>query len=142
MHETEEREDTGTVVAVLDGAYRIELIRGGGCKSCTMRGMCFAKSTPAVFELKSELPLKVGDRVQLVVAPGDRILSSVLIFLMPIVFLFAGFLIASRFLAELPSIIIAFTAMGSSFLILRLVDRRIGDKLKVQIGGLCEDTTE
>ncbi len=141
MHE-EVKEDTGIVVAVVDGVYRVELERGGGCKSCTMRGMCFAKSTPAVFELKSDLALKVGDRVQLVVAPGDRILSSLLIFLMPVVFLFAGFLIASSFLAELPSIGVAFGAMGSSFLILRLIDRRIGDKLKVQIGGLCEDQTE
>jgi positive regulator of sigma E activity len=137
MEETDRQpaqEDVGTVVQVRGKQVRVELTRGAGCKSCSMRGMCFGRNTPAVFDLETELELQEGDRVQLEIAPGTRILSSLLVFGMPMLFLFGGFLIASRWLGELPSIGIAFAATLLSFIIMKFIDRRLGNRIQVSIG--------
>lgn len=128
------QEDVGTVISVQGTRVRVELVRSGGCKSCSMRGMCFGRNTPAVFDLSTDLHLQEGDRVSLEISPGARVLSAVLVFGLPLVFLFAGFLISSLYLAELPSILIAFAATVLSFILIRLIDKRIGGKLQVNIG--------
>ncbi|HRX76000.1 MAG: SoxR reducing system RseC family protein [Candidatus Cloacimonetes bacterium] len=138
----EQQQDTGIVSAVAGSQVSVEIQRGGGCKSCAMRGMCFSKSTPAVFHLQSELPLQVGDRVELEISAQGRLMASMLIFGMPVVMLFLGFILASIWLAELPSIIFAFAGMAFSFFILRFCDRRLGSKIKVEIARKIEDSTE
>ncbi len=127
-------EDVGTVVAVSGGKVEVELVRGGGCQHCSARGMCFAKNTPAVFHLTTDLDLKIGDRVQLDIAPGSRVLSAVLIFAVPLIFLFLGYIVANRYLVELPSIGVAFAATALSFILIRALDKKIGGKLQVGIG--------
>ncbi|HPS38186.1 MAG TPA: SoxR reducing system RseC family protein [Candidatus Cloacimonadota bacterium] len=128
------QEDIGIVVEMTGRIARVELERGGGCKGCSMRGMCFSKGKPAVFELATDLDLAPGDRVSIVISPRARILSSLLIFLMPVLFLFLGFVLASRFMAELPSIGVAFCFMAVSFLIVRLIDRKMGNHLEIRLG--------
>ena len=130
----ETTEDIGKVVAVNGSKIKIEIERGGGCKSCAMRGMCFAKNSPAVFELESDLALAEGDKVSLEIAPATRILGSITIFLVPVIFLFLGFIIASQWLGELASIGVSFASMAASFLIVRWVDRRFGKQLDIRIG--------
>ena len=130
---TEEQQDVGIVTAVKGNAVSVEIQRGGGCKSCALRGMCFSKSTPSVFHLQSDLPLAVGDKVELYVAEGGRIIASMLIFGLPVFFLFLGFILASLWFSELISILFAFAFMALSFLILKLCDRLLGGKIKVEI---------
>ncbi len=133
MSNEENREDLGTVKEVIGETVRVEVIRGSGCKSCSLHGFCFTESTPAVFHLESKLELQAGDLVRLDIAPKHRVLSSFLVFMMPIVFLFAGYAIASLFLSELVSAIIGFAALGLSFLPMRVVDKRLGKALSVHI---------
>ncbi len=130
---SEEQQDVGIVTAVNGSTVSVEIQRGGGCKSCALRGMCFSKSTPSVFHLQSELPLAVGDQVELYVAEGGRIVASLLIFGLPVFFLFLGFILASRWFSELISILFAFAFMALSFLLLRFCDRSLGSKIKVEI---------
>ncbi|MDD3534820.1 MAG: SoxR reducing system RseC family protein [Candidatus Cloacimonetes bacterium] len=134
--------DSGVVCEVNGSTVKVEVQRGSGCKSCQMRGFCFSKNTPAVFTLSSALPLQVGDRVELDISAKDRILASLIIFVMPIAFLFGAFLVAQLFFGELISIALAFAAMALSFLIIRYFDRIFGDKFKVEIVRKIEDTTE
>lgn len=134
--------DSGVVSEVKGFTVKVEVQRGSGCKSCQMRGFCFSKNTPAVFTLESSLPLKVGDRVELDISAKDRILASLIIFVMPIVFLFVAFIIAQLFFSELISIALAFAAMALSFLLIRYFDRYFGDKFKVEIVRKIEDTPE
>jgi len=132
MH-TEEIQDKGKVTACVDGKAIIELQRGGGCKSCSMRGFCFSKSTPAVFHLETDLPLEAGDEVELDISPEARVLASLLIFGLPVLSLIVSFIIANHFISELGSIIIAFGAMALSFFIIRLCDKNWGNKVRVRI---------
>jgi sigma-E factor negative regulatory protein RseC len=133
MHHEEMVEDSGIVTAVNGKQVTVEIERGGGCKSCSMRGFCISKNTPSEFELTSELLLKTGDRVQLEISPGGRALASLLVFGVPLAFLFAGFLIASLWLNELISIFFGFGAMAIGFLLVRLIDRKCSNRLNIRI---------
>ena len=126
-------EDSGIVTEVNGDIVKVEIVRGGGCKSCTMRGFCFSKNTPSQFVLTSSLPMKPGDKVQLNIAAGGRIMASLLLFGLPLVFLFGGFLIAAVWLIELGSIAVAFAAMSLSFLLLSSLDKKLGKKLNISI---------
>jgi positive regulator of sigma E activity len=86
-------EDRGLVSAVNGNQITVELIRGGGCKSCTMQGLCFRKSTPGDFYLKSDISLQVGDSVQLEISAGGRTWLPA-DFGLPLLLLFTGFLLA------------------------------------------------
>ena len=127
------QEDVGTVVAVNGSRVKVELVRGGGCKSCSMQGICFGRNTPAVFDLESDLDLNPGDRVELEIAASTRVLTSLLVFGLPMLCLFAGFLVASHWLAELPAIAVAFGVTALSFLIMRQIDKRYGNRMQVRI---------
>ena len=110
------QEDVGTVIEVEGKKVRVEVVRSGGCKTCSMQSFCFGRNTPAVFDVESELELKPGDRVELEIA------------------LFLGYLIGSIWLDELASIGIAFAATALSYIILKLIDRKFGKKVQVRIG--------
>jgi len=129
----EDIQDQGIVTAVAGSLVTVEIQRGGGCKSCSMRGFCFSKSTPAVFHLESDLPLQIGDTVELDISPTGRVLASVLIFGIPVLALFAGYILAQIWLRELPSILMAFLAMAGSFVLIRYCDQRIGQKMEIRI---------
>lgn len=128
-------QDIGTVVAVRGRYVRVEVQRGESCSSCSLKHMCFGLNTPTVFDLETDLELAEGDRVQIDISPGTRVLSAILVFAVPLAFLFGGFMISSMWLDELPSIGIAFASMALGFFIIRLVDRKIGGHLNVRIGS-------
>lgn len=135
MQDTEQRQaDVGTVVEAFEGKVKIEVVRGAGCKSCTMRGMCFGRNTPAVFELENDIGLQPGDRVELEISPGSRVMSALLVFGLPMVFFFAGFIIARLWTSELIAIGVAFAATSVSFLLMRWLDNRLGGRLQVRLG--------
>lgn len=129
----DEVQDSGLVTEISNGVATVELQRGGGCGSCSMKGFCFSKNTPSVFNLQTDLALQAGDKVELEVSASGRVLASVLIFIVPVLFMIFGFLLANVWFSELASIMFAFTAMALSFLIIRQCDKRWGNRLKIEI---------
>lgn len=125
-------EDGGIVRAMSGNIATVEIERGGGCKNCGMHGFCM-KNVATEFEITTDLPLQPGDRVLLDVSPSGRILASLLIFGLPLAFLFIGFLAASQWMSELLSILVGFAAMALSFIIVRLVDSKFGNKMDIRI---------
>ncbi|PKN80106.1 MAG: hypothetical protein CVU48_02965 [Candidatus Cloacimonetes bacterium HGW-Cloacimonetes-1] len=134
MHEEEHTiEDVGIVTAVNGSTVSVEMQRGGGCKTCAMRGMCFSKNTPAVFKIETTIQVEPGDSVLLEVSPKARVLSSLLIFILPIVFLGIGYAIGSVFFTELIAALISMAFMGLGFFVIHFVDKAIGKDLSVTI---------
>ncbi len=129
----EEIQDKGQVTAIAGDIISVEVVRGGGCDSCSLHGICFSKNTPAVFKIASELPLQVGDEVELHISAEGKVLASLLVFGLPVLFLVLGFLLANQFLAELPSIGLAFLAMGLSFFIIRCFNKKWEQRFQVGI---------
>jgi len=127
-------EDRGKVVSVAGKTVRVEIERGGGCKTCAMHGLCFRQNTPAVFELTTELDLREGDHVSLEISPALRVTSALLIFAVPLVFLFMGYLVAARFLVESAAILASLLVSAASFFIVRICDKRMGASMDIRIG--------
>ncbi len=126
-------EDSGIVKKVEGNIVTVEIERSIGCNSCKMQGLCFKKREPTEFEIVTHIPLQVNDRVQLDISPLGRTMVSLLIFGVPLLFLFSGFLIASIWLTEIVSILIGFIAMALSFKIIRFIDKKYGKQLKIRI---------
>ncbi len=126
-------EDSGIVKKVEGNIVTVEIERSIGCNSCKMQGLCFKKREPTEFEIVTHIPLQVNDRVQLDISPLGRTMVSLLIFGVPLLFLFSGFLIAAMWLTEIVSILIGFIAMALSFKIIRFIDKKYGKKLKIRI---------
>jgi len=126
-------EDSGIVKKVEGNIVTVEIEHGNGCNSCKMQSLCFKKREPTEFEIVTHIPLQVNDRVQLNISPLGRTMVSLLIFGVPLLFLFSGFLIASIWLTEIVSILIGFIAMALSFKIIRFIDKKYGKKLKIRI---------
>ncbi len=131
-----EHVDLGKVIAVDGSNYRVELLRNEACGACSLKGLCFKKDEPTVFELESELKFQVGDVVRLEIAPAARVASALLIFGLPLVLLFVVFLLVRPHFSEIVSILLSFAALAFSFVIIRWVDKRFGNRLKVEMGEL------
>jgi sigma-E factor negative regulatory protein RseC len=127
----------------VDGNFaRVEIQRSGGCGSCAMRGFCFKKGEPAVFDVRPDIPLQEGDLVNLEIAPSTRVGSALVIFGLPLVMMFVGFLIARNYFGELLSIGIAFTALALSFAIVGRIDRKYGKGMIAHVGGIYDHKTQ
>ena len=136
MSEHGQNTDLGKVIAVNGSNYQVELIRSESCGACSLKGLCFKKDEATVFELESEQVFQVGDIVSLEIAPAARIASALLIFGLPLVLLFVVFLLVRPHFSEIISILISFAAMACSFVIIGWVDKRYGNRIKVEMGEL------
>jgi len=125
-------EDSGIVKEVLDNAVLIEIERGSGCKSCSMHGFCM-KNVTSEFVVETDMPLEAGDKVLLDISAVGRVWASLLIFGLPLAFLFIGFIVANYWLSELLSILAGFTAMGLGFVMVRCLDSGFARKLNIRI---------
>ncbi|MFW5628759.1 MAG: SoxR reducing system RseC family protein [Candidatus Cloacimonadaceae bacterium] len=125
--------EKGVIVAVNSGSVEVEILRGEGCGSCSMHGLCFPAKKNSVLHIKSDLALEKGDEVELEVSAGSRVLASLFVFALPVFFLFLGFIIANIFFSELISIAFAFASLGISFFIIKLCDGKWGKDINVKI---------
>ena len=127
------QEDVGIVTAISGKMVTVEIMRSGGCKSCSMQGFCFKKNEPVSFSIPSELELEVNDQVQLEISPEGRVLASLLVFGVPMAALFLGYLLFSLWLSELGAILVSFGTMALSILLVKWLDKKLGGNLKVTI---------
>ena len=125
--------DKGVVASVEDGIVELEIVRGEGCDSCSMHGLCFPAKKTATMRIHSDLALEKGDEVELEIAPGSRFAASLFVFAKPVVFLFVGCIVASFVFSELISNAIGFAALGISFFIVKLCDLKLGKDINVKI---------
>ncbi len=94
--------DTSTVrngvIRQLDGNQAIVATpRRGACEKCTERGLCFAlgKDKPDMLRALNSVGGKVGDYVSVAMPQGTFLISSLFMYLLPLIGLIAGALIGS-----------------------------------------------
>jgi positive regulator of sigma E activity len=132
-------EDIGLVTSVSGNRITVEIPKGGGCKSCSMKGLCGSDNKPVVLYFDTDGQYQVGDKVNVSVSSGVRILSSVIVFVFPLLALFGFFLIGRSFMTELNSIIFGFGGLLLAFAVIKLLDKCIGKHINFQLGGKHED---
>lgn len=112
--------DTGIVEKIIDKRNAIVSINMQECGGCMSKKNCnIYEKGDNLIEAEYEEDLKVGDNVQMIFKPQKRLISSTLIFMVPIfiliIFYFIGFLF---FKDERISIIFTFAFFILYFIVL------------------------
>jgi positive regulator of sigma E activity len=135
-------DDIGTVTSVEGKYITVEINKGGGCKNCGMKGFCGTSNSPIILRFETDELYKTGDRVAVSVEPGIRLLSSLIVFGLPLIAMFGFFIVASKFFNEPVSVLISFAGMVLSFLVVRRLDKYFSKKVNFRLRGKYEDMSE
>lgn len=96
-------EETAIVTRVTDGEVWIKSLQSGACGGCAQHSSCgtatLSKWLPKrEFAVESDRPLKVGDQVRVGIDDSHVLLSSIVLYLLPIVVMLLGVGLATTFL--------------------------------------------
>lgn len=130
-----EQEDIGIVKSYENGIATIEVIPTGACDSCAINGICAGKDKKIEHKIPYDKPLKVNDRVEIEIKAADRVFSSFLVFLFPLIVMVIFYVLAryALGLAEKWGILISMLSLLLSGTILKIIDKNT--KLKIKIKG-------
>ena len=129
------KEDACTVIAVNGRKVTVEVCSTDGCKACSMNGFCGAGHKDRYFTIETDVPVKVGDKVVLKIYGGSEVISSLILFLLPILFMIFGFVLGKFILhySEGTSTLISIGGLALSFFVVRLIDYLYGKKISMDI---------
>jgi sigma-E factor negative regulatory protein RseC len=116
--------ESGTVVAFIAGGVIVETQRQTGCQSCASRGGCGINLMQKALNRKqhqvrvvTDLPLGLGDYVQLVLPASALVQASLLMYVLPLLGLMIGALAGQMlFLANSASILGGVLGFGLALL--------------------------
>jgi sigma-E factor negative regulatory protein RseC len=89
--------EQGVVVEVRGAAAIVRLEEQGGCSSCSSAGACKAEAGGRLLEAENRIGAKAGDHVEVELSGGSFITASLVVYMVPVLFLFAGAFLAGRY---------------------------------------------
>lgn len=119
-----EPETSGRVVRI-DGEFvEVAIPRNERCKSC---GICpFSAGDNVLLRIRMDVPVKVGDKVKIRTEDKYVILSAFILYIFPVIALLVGYLVGNLlFPSEIFKVFFGFLFMGISFLINRIIDKKV-----------------
>lgn len=134
-------EDVAVVQKIEGRKVTLRMEQNASCGACAMRGMCMGMDKVRIHETESDLALKPGDRVLVTISPGLRLLSSFMLFMVPVLLLILFFL-GARYglqLEEDPSILIGVLGLFVSGVVIWWFNRAFAHKLHFEISRRLED---
>ncbi len=129
--------EQGIVIAYHQGIATIKCQRQGGCSTCTAKNSCgsavLAELTGEknlkgshVFQIPSLMPLQIGQRVEIGLPEKVFLLTSVLLYAVPLCALLISTLLSSLlFQQELICALFIFLCTGLSFGLVRILSKKI-----------------
>ena len=131
----ENHEDIAVVRKVENNIVHVEVERTASCKGCAISGICNANDKTILHKIKTDLKLKIGDRIQINIEPSLRIFSSFVVFIIPILTMLV-FYLTSKYLFTLNediSIVISLFGLLLSGLFIYIIDKIFANKLSFKI---------
>ncbi len=131
----ENHEDIAVVRKTEKDFVHVEVERTGSCEGCAVSGICNSDDKIIMHKIKTELQLKIGDRVRVNIETSLRIFSSFVVFIIPILTMLSFYLI-SKYLFNLNedlSIIISMFGLLLSGLFIYIIDKIFAKKLNFKI---------
>ena len=128
-------EDIAIVRKIEENNIQVEIERTGSCEGCAVSGMCNSNNKIILHKIKTDLKLKIGDKVQVNIAPSLRVFSSFVVFIIPIITMLSFYLI-SKYLFKLSedlSIVFSLLGLLLSGLFIYLIDKKLANKLSFKI---------
>lgn len=132
-------EERGRVLSVEQGAVWVETVRRSACDTCQARSGCgqsvlqrlglgARQGFVRVLHERNASGYRVGDEIIIGIPENAVLHGSAVVYLLPLVTLFAGALLAQAFGAAESSIVVAgLFGMGLGFAAVRWHGRRVGD---------------
>lgn len=127
-------EEEGIIVDVIDGKAVVKTQRSGMCSECSAVKSCHMEGEKDMMvEARNPVGAKIGQRVKISLASRSIIYASIIIYLVPLIFLFMGAL-AGRWIAlylnysareEFFEVTIGTMSLVASFLILKVYNKKI-----------------
>ncbi len=119
--------ERGTVIELRGEKAVVESGRKGACKSCDHKHFCFVQGTDKIrIEAVNETSADIGDAVLYETHPSNYVLSAFLLYIFPLIFLFAGYFVSfAIFHVELLGIVGSFLFGASSFFFIRLLENHL-----------------
>ncbi|MDP8314592.1 MAG: SoxR reducing system RseC family protein [Candidatus Celaenobacter antarcticus] len=127
--------DVGTVVEIQNGFAIVEYSRSDACNTCKLKPFCFQRGGDVnTLTMKNELNVKKGDKIQFEISPQMRILSSFLVFILPIIFMIGSYFLCKSAigLSESISIIVSLVSIAVAFILVKIIDGQIKKKAMIQ----------
>jgi len=127
--------DVGTVVDIQSGLAIVEYSRSDACDTCKLKAFCFQKGGDVTkLTMKNNLNVKKGDIIQFEISPQMRILSSFLVFILPIIFMIGSYFLCKSAigLSENISIVVSLISIAVAFIFVKFIDGQIKKKAMIQ----------
>jgi len=127
--------DVGTVVDIQKGLAIVEYSRSDACNTCKLKAFCFQKGGDVTkLTMKNILNVKKGDKVQFEISPQMRMLSSFLVFILPVVFMIGSYFLCKSAigLSENISIVVSLCSIVIAFIVVKIIDGQIKKKAMIR----------
>lgn len=113
--ETEE----GKIISFKDGKAVVQMEAGSQCTHCGARHACSAMGgLVRQIEIPAKNDVQVGDHVTISYQSQSRIVSAIIVFMLPVLFLIAGYFIGfSLFGTEGKAILTSLGGLGIAFIL-------------------------
>jgi len=124
--------EQGVVVELKGTAAVVRIEEQGGCASCGSAGTCKAEAGGRLLEAENRAGAKRGDSVEVELSGGSFVKASLVVYMVPVLFLFAGAFLAGRYGPSLYGGISldAWQALGGVlFLVLSALGLRLYDRI-------------
>jgi len=135
MENNTEQQDRAEVIEVFKGGVVVEMAKSGNCDSCAIHGVCAGSDKNFRHRLKTDMPLKKGDLLELTISSEIKILSSFVVFILPVLSMILFYFLAKFALgvSENFSILISFAGLLLSGIFIYVLDKKFADKIKFEI---------
>lgn len=138
----------GKVIKVDGKKAQVRVFRatacGGECGKC---GGCFP--TSMIIDATNDVNANVGQLVKLYSSTKNILLGAVLVYIMPVIALIVAYIVTYNYIiskemninAELISILVGIIVLAISFVIVKLIDKKISetDHLEMKIYSIIKD---
>lgn len=136
-----ENQDIATVVKIQKEKVTIELKKSGACKNCSVAGLCMGQNSSVRHQVKSDMKLKMGDKVTVSLSSNIKLLSSLIIFIFPILMMVLVYSILKLLgSSENLAIFLTILSLPLSAILIRLLDKYYEKKIDFKIiNKVCDE---
>ncbi len=127
----ENQTESAKIVKIYPNGVEVQLGNTTGCSSCSLSAIC-GKNNKSFF-IATKKRFELGQQVEVDVAPTTRVLSSTIVFLLPVLIMIMFYFVSKIFFTESISVLISILSLPLTALFVRYLDKKLEDKMDIRI---------
>ena len=110
------------------------------CDNCKIKSMCNIQNKQKI-SIKTDEVYEIGEKIELIINPKIRLLSSFLVYILPVISLILIYYIANIIfkLSETISIIISFSSLFIVYFLIKYIDKKFEHNHNISIKRLVKN---